>query len=400
MAAPEARQGPRPLGLHLMAAQAAWMTAFAALPNSSGGWPGWKTPPLPSDLAGALANHDPDSLKTAVGAEILDRFDQLMTGLERYRHHTYRRSLPDPPVLWREGAARLLDYGGEGAPVLVIPSLVNRCYVLDLTEQRSLMRWLAGRGVRPLLIDWGRPDADERRFTLTDYIAGRLERVLDAAVAAAGAPVPVVGYCMGGLLAVALAQRRRRDVSSLALLATPWDFHAAGAAQVRQLAALLSTFGPAIELWQELPVDAIQALFGALDPLQAARKFMAFSALDPASERAAAFVALEDWLNDGVPLAAAVARECIAGWYGDNTPARGKWRVAGSPVDPTTLDLPSLHIIPDRDRIVPPASALALATAMTDAKTLRPTLGHIGMVVGGRAPDQVWRPLADWLTGH
>ncbi|MGP1397806.1 MAG: alpha/beta fold hydrolase [Inquilinaceae bacterium] len=399
MTAREVRQGPRPLGLHLMAAQAAWMTAFAALPSSSAGWPGWKTPPLPGDLVGALENHDPEALKTAVGAEILNRFDRFLTGLERYRHHIYRRSLPDPPILWREGATRLLDYGGVGAPVLVVPSLVNRCYVLDLTEQRSLMRWLAGRGVRPLLVDWGRPDADERRFTLTDYIAGRLEKLLDAAVAAAGAPVPVVGYCMGGLLAVALAQRRRRDVSSLALLATPWDFHAAGAAQVRQLAALLATFGPAIELWQELPVDAIQALFGALDPLQAARKFIAFSALDPASERAAAFVALEDWLNDGVPLAAAVARECIAGWYGDNTPARGQWRVAGWPVDPAVLDLPSLHIIPDRDRIVPPASALALATAMAGAKTLRPTLGHIGMVVGGRAPDQVWRPLADWLTG-
>ena len=108
------------------------------------------------------------------------------------------------------------------ADVLFVPSLVNRAYVLDLTPERSLMRWLPGQGFRTLLLDWGWPGEAERHFTLTDYVAGRLERALMAAPG----PVVLAGYCMGGLLALAAALRRPDRVRALALLATPWDFHA------------------------------------------------------------------------------------------------------------------------------------------------------------------------------
>jgi len=148
----------------------------------------------------------------------------------------------------------------------------------------------------------------------------------------------------------------------------------------------------------ELPVDAIQALFAGLDPMQVIRKFVGFAELDPDSQRARLFVAVEDWLNDGVPLAAAVARECLGGWYGANTPAAGAWRVAGEPVQPAALDLPSLVVIPDQDRIVPPASAEALAAALPRAEALRPAAGHIGMIVGGGAPDRLYQPLIAWLS--
>jgi len=147
--------------------------------------------------------------------------------LERYRHHPYRRDLVDPPIVWREGQTRILDYAPNGEiPLLVVPSLINRGYVLDLSAHRSFLRWLASQNVRPLLVDWGTPDATECGFSLTDYIAGRLERALDAVVGATNRPVPVLGYCMGGLLATSLAVRRPNQVAGLILMATPWDFHA------------------------------------------------------------------------------------------------------------------------------------------------------------------------------
>ena len=102
----------------------------------------------------------------------------LMAGIAAYRRHPYVRDLIDPPAIWHEGDSRILDYGGAGPPVLFVPSLINRAYVLDLMPGRSMLRWLAANGVRPLLLDWGWPGPVERAFTLTDLIAGRLERAI------------------------------------------------------------------------------------------------------------------------------------------------------------------------------------------------------------------------------
>ncbi|MBX6744356.1 MAG: alpha/beta hydrolase, partial [Acetobacteraceae bacterium] len=123
----------------------------------------------------------------------------------------------------------------------------------------------------------------------------------------------------------------------------------------------------------------------------------AFARLDPAGPRARLFVALEDWLNDGVPLAAAVAREGLAGWYGANAPMRGEWRVAGQVVDPAAWSGPAFLAIPARDRIVPPASAAALGAAMPQALVHHPAAGHIGMVAGSGAEAALWRPLLRWI---
>ncbi|MBI1206156.1 MAG: alpha/beta fold hydrolase [Azospirillum sp.] len=404
--APKRRQGPRPLALHLSVVLATLLSCSAGLPYSRGGWLPWR-PGLRgrvSEFAALAAGYDPEVLRQAVDREVRRRLDAILTGIERYRHHAYARDLADPPTVWREGASRLLDYGADGPadgmPVLLVPSLVNRHYILDLSRERSLVRALAGYRLRPLLIDWGTPGPLERRYTLTDYVAGRLDRALDAVLALTGRPPAVVGYCMGGLLATALAQRRPRDLAALVAMATPWDFHAEDAALARRAAAVLAPFGPMLEAWGELPVDAIQSLFAQLDPWLIARKFAQFGRMDQGSAAAAAFVALEDWLNDGVALPAAVARDCLAGWYGRNDPSQNNWLIAGMPVMPDRLRLPTLVMVPARDRIVPPASALALARAVPGAEVQRPPLGHIGMVVSAGAEAQVYRPLAGWLQGH
>ena len=401
---PEAiRPGPIPLPLHLTLAALVQLSSRTALPLLSSGSLPWN-PDLTERarrLVRALDGVEPERFAAAVDAAARQRFADFLTGLERYRRHPYRRRLADPPVVWREGGSRLLDYGapGAGGPALfVVPSLINRAYVLDLTERRSLLRHLAAAGFRPYLVDWGRPGADEHGFGLTDYVAGRLERAFGAARAAAGgAPLAVLGYCMGGLLALALAQRRRAEIGRLALLATPWDFHAERPAFARAAARAAA---PLLPLWDRLgvmPVDALQAMFTGLDPCLALNKFAAFGRLDPASDKSEEFVALEDWLNDGVPLAATVARECLVGWYGENLPGTGRWHIAGRPVLPQDIALPTLVVLPQNDRIVPPASARALAAAIPGAETLTPPAGHIGMVVGGTAPETVWAPLAAWL---
>ncbi len=366
---PLLRRGPRPLLLHLMRAMLKSGTSPSASPNSNAAWPDWSA----ADPA-------------------------LIAGIAAYRRHPACRDLPDPPVVWREGSSQILDYAhadATGPIVLFVPSLVNRAYVLDLAPGLSMMRFLAAHGVRVRLLDWGWPGEIERGFTLTDIIAGRLERAL----VAMAEPVVLAGYCMGGLLAVAVAQRRPDLVQALALLATPWDFHAADAPGATGLAAILPMLEPAMALGGTLPVDLLQTFFALLDPDGIAAKYRAFGRLEQDSPAARRFVALEDWLNDGIPLAAPIARDCITGWYGANTPARGQWRVAGQAVDPAALRLPSFVAVPARDRIVPPQSARPLAALIPGATLHEPGAGHVGMVAGTRAEAALWRPLLAWLAG-
>ena len=369
---PPPRQGPRPLALHLARANLLWISSLAALPHARNGSLPW-SPGLTRRAAGLardLAAAEAEPLARALAAEAARRAEAMLAGIEAYRAHPYRRSLRDPPAVWRAGTTRLLDFGARRrerermTPVLFVPSLINRAYILDLSRRRSLLRHLASRGLRPFLVDWGAPGEDERRFTLDDYILRRLAPALDATIATAGRPPVLVGYCMGGLLALALALLRPDDLRGLALLATPWDFHAADATVPRLLAGMEPWLDALAAEGAPFPVDLLQAMFTWAEPALVADKFRAFARLDPESREAENFVALEDWLNDGVPLAGAVARDCIAGWYGGNTPANGAWRIAGEPVRPEALALPALVVVPGRDRIVPPASAAALAEAI------------------------------------
>jgi len=360
----------------------------------------WKADlePRAEELARELDAVELRDFSEAVESELAQRADRFAAGIEAYRSHPYRRALADAPEIWREGTTRLLDYGPpEGRPVLFIPSLINRFHILDLAEDRSLLRFLAGRGIRPLLVDWDRPADEERAFDLTAYVAGRLEAAFEAALDLVGGPLGIAGYCMGGLLALALAERRRRDVAALALLATPWDFQAGNAPYARFVAALAEpaeiAFGPVG--W--IPTDMLQTLFFMADPQLAMRKFTHFAGLDPASPEALNFVATEDWLNDGVPLALPTARDCFGGWYGQNLPVQDAWRIAGRPVRPARFDRPTLIIAPGRDRLVPPAAARPLASLIPDASLIEPDLGHIGLIVATRARMQVWEPLANWL---
>lgn len=411
MTAPLRRRGPRPLPLHLLLTASRGIAAIAslamppfgpALPSWSGGWRISKAGQAEAHrIAAALAaaNLPPEAFQQAVIRRLLRADRALLAGIAAYRRHPFTRDLPDPPVIWAEGGSRLLDYapaGTAGPPVILVPSLVNRAQVLDLMQGRSLMRFLAASGVRAMLLDWGWPGEPERQFTLTDYIAGRLERALTALPG----PAVLVGYCMGGLLALAAALRRPDRVTALGLLATPWDFHATPeeASRGRTAAALLPALEPLMQATGTLPVDVIQTLFAGLDPWSIAQKFRAFGRLDQASPRAAQFVALEDWLNDGVPLAAPVARECLGSWYGANLPARLGWRVAGAVVDPAALAMRAFLAVPHRDRIVPPPSARALAARLPDGAVLHEApAGHIGMAAGSGAEGALWQPLLGWL---
>jgi polyhydroxyalkanoate synthase len=382
------RRGPRPLLLHLTLAWMKSSSSTGAWPSSNSAWPP-SGPDLPSKSL-------PSPVALLGQLEAAARTDHaLIAGIAAYRASPYERVVPAAKLIWQEGESTLADYGGAGPAVLFIPSLVNRGYIFDLMEGSSMLRWLAGAGAHPYLLEWGWPGAVERSFDLTDYIAGRLER----AIAAIPGPIVLAGYCMGGLLALAAALRLGDKIAALALLATPWDFHQPDAQAAARVADMLGLFAPAMHATGTLPIDALNTMFALADPFGVGDKYRNFAAQDKASPRAQRFVAVEDWLADGVPLAAPVARECLAGWYGANSPARLAWRVAGQVVDPAALRVPQFVAIPARDRLVPAASAAALAARLPAPHIVTAAAGHIGMVAGTHAQTALWEPFAEWLRG-
>lgn len=386
-----------------MTAGSVWGSSRLALPFLKSGLLPWN-PALNDqvqDLLQALDGIEPADLDAAVDAELRRRSDRFLGGVESYRRHPYRRSLADPPVIWQEGSTRLLDYGPtDGVPVLVIPSLVNRAYILDLDEERSFLRFLGSQGVRCLLVDWGSPGEVERGFDLTDYIAGRLDQAFETAIALVGdSRLGVIGYCMGGLFALALASRHQRDIAGVVLIATPWDFHAGATVPPAMVSALSGLIETSFAPLGEVPTDVLQSLFVMNDPQLAIRKFSRFGELDPGSAEARRFVATEDWANDGVPLALPVARDCLTRWYGRNEPAAGAWRVAGRLVDPTRIERPVLMVIPSFDKVVPAAASRPLAEQLPQVTVLEKSTGHIGLVAAASSRRPVWEPIAGQLRG-
>jgi len=216
--------------------------------------------------------------------------------------------------------------------------------------------------------------------------------------------VHLVGYCLGGNLALGAALRAPQCVRSFCAIAAPWDFEAMGRAARSLVAQTLGQLQPILDRTGEMPADALQALFAQLDPTQIERKFVDFAGLDPKDAAARAriehFIAVEDWSNNGAPLVRGVVEDCFNRFYGQNEPYRGCWQVAGAPILPSALACPSMVVAAGEDRIVPKSSTLALGRQLPSAHVISPQAGHVGMMVGSKAEAQCWHPVAQWIKGH
>ena len=302
-----------------------------------------------------LGEHDPALARSA------------LDGLSAYES----ASRPPPAAPRREvarcGPVRLRDHGGAGPLAILIPSLINPPHILDLDAQVSLATGIADMGRHVLLLDWG-----EARDRSALSVSGHVEQLLVPLLGELGEPAALVGYCLGGTMAIAAANLA--PVERIATLAAPWRFAAYPADARSNLQRLWRGSRPAAEALGALPMEVLQAAFWSLDPKRTVAKFAKFAALDPAGAEARRFVQLEDWANQGEPLPCAAAAELIEQLFGADVTGAGRWSVAGTTIG-DRLAAPALHFTAERDRITPAAAA-------PRGETIRIAAGHVGMIVG------------------
>jgi polyhydroxyalkanoate synthase len=304
----------------------------------------------------------------------------------------YERASRDPAPAPRPETARvegacLRDHGGNGPPAVLIPSLINPPNILDLDADVSLAAAIAAMGRRVLLLDWGKAD---QRSSLT--VAGHVEHLLLPLLRSISEPGALIGYCLGGTMAIAAANLVATE--RVITLAAPWNFARYPEPSRTALRDMWSHSKRAAEELGALPMEVLQAAFWSLDPERTVGKFAEFGRLDPASAQARRFVALEDWANEGEPLPYPAATELIEDLFGRDLPGSGQWRVGGRVAESVPN---AVHLLAANDRIAP------AATAPAGEQVAIPS-GHVGMIVGSartrlhaelaRILDPACRPLS------
>jgi polyhydroxyalkanoate synthase len=290
-----------------------------------------------------------------------------LAGLRAYEQAPRRERLSPRPEVSRIRGATLRNHGGAGPPVVLVPSLINPPRILDLDPQVSLTAAVSHMDRRALMLDWG---AAAERSDLS--VAGHVEQLLLPLLRSIDEPVALIGYCLGGTMAIAAANCIA--VEGVATLAAPWNFSRYPASSQHALQDMWRHSEVAAKALGALPMEVLQAAFWSLDPERIVRKFAEFARLEPACAEARRFVELEEWSNEGEPLPYPAARELVEELFGKDRPGTGSWMV-GPAAMTDHLAVPALHLAANRDLIAPPETVASGAVVSIGS-------GHVGMIVG------------------
>lgn len=330
--------------------------------------------------------------------EALARGVNLVRGLVRAR--ALLDGATPHEVVWRSGPVAVRRYrparpAPGAAPLLLVTPLINRYRVVDLDERGSLVGSLVARGIEVFLVDWGDPRRIDAGLDFEDYVLRFLPR---ARALTGAARVDVLGYCLGGTLAVMFAARFPRQVRRLVTIHAPVDF------------APMELFRTWVDpRW--FPVERLTRSFGLMPgalvaqgfawqhPLQSALKLSRAWPRFSDADFAASFCALESWNQDGVDIPGAAYRRLIQDLYRDNRLVAGTFLLGGRPVDPGAISCPVLVASAAQDTTCPPAAAKALLERVgrDDGRALDLPGGHVATVVGPKARAALHHPIADWL---
>ncbi len=321
----------------------------------------------------------------------------FLEGVKRYREFDWQRPQPKYEKVTFYNRATLLRKGCiQGAPVLVIPSMVNRGYILDLLPDYSLLNHLKDEGFTVYQLDWLDPIVtdDSSQTSLDEAIENIIAAAIDEIYALHNEKVHLAGYCMGGTLAVAAATLRQECLASLSLIAAPWDFSKQPYAPFLETSKTWSNFF--LKNAKMVPIDVIQGFFVLQDPLSAIQRLTAYAQIED-EEQLKRMTAIEDWLADGVALESNIALDVYQHWFLNNKPHEGRWWINSHLISPGRLEIPTHIITASKDSVVPTAGSTGLLEQIPNTTHTEVDAGHIGLMVGRKAKQAFFTPWAKWL---
>ncbi len=316
---------------------------------------------------------------------------------------------PKPPVgttpadvVHRENKWRLLRYrpapGGprHKTPVLLVPSLINRHYVMDLLPGKSMAQDLVAAGHDVYCIDWGTPGDEDRYVTFDDVCDRYLGRAIRH-VARSGprGKAHVLGYCLGGTLATVHAAVHQEHIASLLLLAAPVSFEEDGLLSAWTRSPTFKV-GEIVDAYGNVPWQLMQGAFQLLRPTLNLSKAVALIDRAANDEFVDGFLALETWGNDNVSFPGECYRRYIEELYRENALVQDQFSLSGKPVRLSNIKCPTMAVVFEHDNIVPWKSAAVLLDKIStsDKHLLKLQGGHVGAVVSRAAQKNLWPKLS------
>jgi polyhydroxyalkanoate synthase len=292
-------------------------------------------------------------------------------------------------------------------PVLIAYALVNRPYMVDLQENRSLVRNLLELGMDVYLIDWGYPTRADRWLTLDDYINGYIGDCVDVVSERhGGKPINLLGICQGGVFGLCYTALHPDKVKKLITMVTPVDFHVESGAILNTWSGCTPGGDPGIDA--DLIVEAVGNVPGEfmnfgflmLKPFELGfQKYLDAMNLMSSEDKLLNFLRMEKWIFDSPDQAGEAWRQFIKMCYQDNALIGGTVEINGQRVDLRSITVPVLNIFAEQDHLVPPESSKALGEFIgtDDYTVLSFPVGHIGMYVSSKVQEALAPAIVEWL---
>ena len=297
-------------------------------------------------------------------------------------------------------------------PILLIPPLGVYTWIFDLMPTRSLVKFLLAQGFDVYLIDWGSPSAADCNLSLEDYVFRWMPHAIDAVLAHSEAEqLSLLGYCMGGLLALMyLGSERRPHIKNLVTIASPIDFHENGVfgkifSHATQPGSVLDRLinRPLAQLNQQqlhVPGNVLSLLFKLTNPMSTALNKVHLLRNVRDRDYLNQHLTVGEWFTNMTDYPGSTIQQMIEKFAVGNDLAMNTLAIGNRPVDLSRIEANLLALGGKNDAIVNRTSAKHLLKLISskDKRFMQVPGGHAGIFAGSNAPKNTWDPIATWLS--